>query len=242
MKMNITKFDKLLVNMSKDKNVLENTLLDFSHYFDNQEIFQFCLKATKDDFFKESKNSYHNALHTARVLKSIELLLANESMLQKESVVELLFVAALFHDYGHLGRFNKHEAEQEKMAVKIFETKALESNVFSEDEIAVVSMIILATEVKNAVPQALGEYSEMSHWNPIVAMKAIMCEADILSSVMHNCGIENGSLLAQELNMPNFATNEGRKCFLKTLNFVTSSSQSLGLNEYLENEKMLLED
>lgn len=239
--MNIQKFDKLLVNMSKDRNVLENTVQELSHYFDNQEIFQFCLSATKDSFFTENKNAYHNSLHTARVLKSIELLLANETMLQKESIVELLFVAALFHDYGHLGRFNHGEAEQEKMAVHLFENKALESNVFSEDEIAVVGIIILATEVRSAVPQALGEYAEMTQWNPIVAMKAIMCEADILSSVTHSCGIENGRLLAQEFNIQEFDTTEGRAKFLRTLSFVTAASQSLGLNDYLENEKVLLE-
>ncbi|WP_299885147.1 Pycsar system effector family protein [uncultured Lacinutrix sp.] len=88
----------------------------------------------------DSSFVYHNLSHTQRVVeKALEL--ANESELNDNEKKNLL-IAAWFHDTGFTKTIEHHEKESVKIA-----TTFLKSQKVSEEDIEIISNIIMATQM-----------------------------------------------------------------------------------------------
>lgn len=229
--------DNFFIKMVSSTDIVYEKLCELKEYFKSSDIYNFCLEASKLDFFTKSENAYHNGLHTARVLEAAKFLMLNEDGFSLDDA-QIFFTAVLFHDYNHKGRINEYFAEQEMIALSEFEKMAIKSNVFTDSQIYAVKQIIYATETSENVKNSLEFYQYMQKYDSLIAMKALMCEADILSSLTSQCGVENGELLAKEFENEKMATNNGRLYFLNTLKFVTNASKKLEADEYLEKEKV----
>lgn len=229
--------DNCFVNMVYSADIVCEKLCELKDYFASDDIYNFCLASANLNFFTNSKNAYHNGLHTTRVLESARFLMLHEDGFDVKDA-QLLFTAVLFHDYNHKGRVNEYFAEQEMIALDEFEKMAISSDVFTDSQIHAIKQIIYATETSENVKSASEFYQYMKDYNNLTVMKALMCEADILSSLTSQCGIENGELLAKEFENEKMATNNGRLYFLDTVSFVTKAAKKVGVNEYLAKEKI----
>jgi len=110
-----------------------------------------------DDFilnlFKEKLPNtfvYHNHTHSKRVFKSINEIIENSDVSDKEA--KILRLAALLHDTGYTVKRDGHEEESVKIA-----TEFLKSNSVDEDIIEGVSKCIIATKFKDKPNSPLEE-------------------------------------------------------------------------------------
>jgi uncharacterized protein len=83
---------------------------------------------------------YHNPNHTQYVIDKVELIGGSEEL--NSSEMELVKVAALFHDMGFLYQREKHEEKGCDIVNKV-----LPSAGFSQQEIAAVRGMIMATKI-----------------------------------------------------------------------------------------------
>ena len=93
--------------------------------------------------------TYHNFMHTVKVVEAIKILCTNEQILVETQ--EQLIVAGWFHDTGYIKTVQGHEDESAKIA-----SEYLKSINFSEDFIANVVAYILSTKI-NYTPQNIEE-------------------------------------------------------------------------------------
>ena len=93
--------------------------------------------------------TYHNFMHTVKVVEAIKILCTNEQILVETQ--EQLIVAGWFHDTGYTKTVQGHEDESAKIA-----SEYLKSINFSEDFIANVVAYILSTKI-NYTPQNIEE-------------------------------------------------------------------------------------
>jgi len=110
-----------------------------------------------DDFilnlFKEKLPNtfvYHNHTHSKRVFKSINEIIENSDVSDKEA--KILRLAALLHDTGYTVKREGHEEESVKIA-----TEFLESNNVDKDIIEGVNKCIIATKFKDKPNSPLEE-------------------------------------------------------------------------------------
>ncbi|WP_170069012.1 HD domain-containing protein [Cecembia rubra] len=94
--------------------------------------------------------TYHNYLHTQYVIEKAQLIGEKENLSDK--ALELLMVAALFHDMGYLFQKKDHE----NISCKIVE-KELPSWGFSQEEIDEICTTIMATKVPQNPKNHLGK-------------------------------------------------------------------------------------
>ncbi|MCH7414558.1 HD domain-containing protein [Belliella sp. R4-6] len=83
---------------------------------------------------------YHNAAHTRQVIQSVEIIAAAENVSDRD--LELLRVAALFHDIGYLQNREEHEALSCEEARKVLPEFGLAQN-----EIDKICGMIMATKI-----------------------------------------------------------------------------------------------
>lgn len=83
---------------------------------------------------------YHNLAHTQRIVAAVKELIEASQLTENEA--DNILIAAWFHDTGFVKGANNHEEESVKIA-----SDFLRNNSFSEDTIAKISGIILATKL-----------------------------------------------------------------------------------------------
>jgi HD superfamily phosphodiesterase len=160
---------------------------------------------------------YHNINHTLDVVKTAEEIALNEKL--SESELEILLIAAWFHDTGHLQCCYGHEAVSAKIAMEF-----LESENFPKIKINKIVNCINSTKI----PQ-----------NPKSETEKILCDADL-----HHLGLEDiderSKLLRTELKkrgIINYSNQEWLELslkFFKSHNFFTDYARSK-----FENQKKL---
>jgi len=100
---------------------------------------------------------FHNLRHTFEVYKSAKEIGKNSGLSKDQ--LNILLIAALFHDTGITQNYNFHEEK----SVEICE-KFLKQNNFSSNEIDHISKIIMVTKTPH---------------NPETMLEKIICDADI---------------------------------------------------------------
>jgi predicted metal-dependent HD superfamily phosphohydrolase len=88
---------------------------------------------------------YHNLTHTKRVLKSTKEIITNSNLNPDDS--EILELAAVFHDVGHINGPEEHEVESTKIASKFLKSKNVDDATIQK-----INECILATKLE-AVPK-----------------------------------------------------------------------------------------
>jgi len=143
----------------------------------------------ENDFFKEVNNFifnllknelsprvvYHNYNHTLRVVEAVNEIALAEKVSGEE--LEILLLAAWFHDTGFTKGAPNHEEESQKIAQKYLFEKGL-----GEEKIKKILSIIEATRV----PQ-----------NPMSKLEKIICDADLFHLGTENFA-KNANLLRSE--------------------------------------------
>lgn len=152
---------------------------------------------------------YHNIKHTLDVVTSAEEIAINENLSGED--LELLLIAAWFHDTGHFQSCYGHEELSSKIAIKF-----LEKEQISEEKISRVVECINSTKI----PQS-----------PKTPIAKILCDADL-----HHLGLpdlsETSQLLRLELErrgVVKYSDKEWSKLslqFLKSHNFFTVYAKS----------------
>ncbi len=120
-----------------------------------KEVESFVFKLFKDSLPMQAV--YHNFTHTAYVVKSAHEIALAEAI--SESDLELLLLAAWFHDTGFISETKNHEEKSKEIAKAFLIKKG-----FSEEKIAKVLAYIDATRV----PQ-----------KPTNKIEEIICDADL---------------------------------------------------------------
>ncbi len=107
-----------------------------STVFQNAKVYVECLMSKQ----LSPKYTYHNLLHTNKVLEAIELLLQETSLTADDR--EVLRLAALFHDTGFIIQVNNHELHSKEVA-----RKYLTGIQYPEEKITQIEDIIEATRL-----------------------------------------------------------------------------------------------
>ncbi|MEN8123760.1 MAG: Pycsar system effector family protein [Bacteroidota bacterium] len=112
------------------------------------------------DLFKKSLPQgvvYHNQNHTLQVVKAANEIALAENITDKD--LEILLLAAWFHDIGFTNGLNKHEEKSKKIVAKYLSEKG-----FSKEKITKIQSVINAS----IMPQ-----------NPTNKLDEILCDADL---------------------------------------------------------------
>jgi hypothetical protein len=187
-----------------------------------------------------SEPRYHNRLHTADVLTAMALQLdieAQHSGISDSDWMCAALLAAIAHDYMHLGGVNEEVSQMEKQTCELLRPIMKESKVDSVWTERVETAIIrsdFSLAAQNHERVSGTEFAWNQQW-----LNVLLNEADILASSHPQFGPELSHALAQEWKIIGFAahetvaTPEGRQVFLKS---VKISSRSAGLlNSALKN-------
>ncbi len=105
------------------------------------------------DLFKEQLPNtflYHNYTHTKRVLKSVNEIVKNSDISEKDA--NIVRLAALLHDTGYIKTREGHEEESVNIA-----TEFLKENGVSDADINAVNACIMATKFKDLPTSELGK-------------------------------------------------------------------------------------
>ena len=108
--------------------------------------------------------TFHTLDHTLDVVKNADLIGAKENLTEDE--MNILRIAAWFHDSGYLKKYNGHEAESVKMAEKFLEIHEIDKKMQE-----IVAESIMAT----TYPQ-----------NPQSRIAKVLCDADFMHLGMDN--------------------------------------------------------
>lgn len=112
-----------------------------------------------EQFFKDDRYSYHSLQHTIDVMTAATLIAKKEGL--PEESIELLQIAALFHDTGYTQDPENHESVGAQKAKNY-----LVKHSYPNDKIRIVEQLILATKME-AVPktdmEAIIKDADMSH-------------------------------------------------------------------------------
>ena len=119
--------------------------------------------------------SYHTLEHTVEVVKNVVFIGIKENLSEDE--MNILQIAAWFHDAGYIKTYKGHEKESAGMAAKFLERQGVDENIR-----AAVAESILAT----AFPQ-----------NPESRVARVLCDADFMHLGQENY-FEQAEKLRQE--------------------------------------------
>lgn len=132
-----------------------------------EDKFFITLKEYVFDLFKNSLSQdavYHNFNHTLQVVEASQEIAVAEKV--SDADLEILLIAAWFHDTGYVKGYEKHEEESKKIAKEY-----LAEHGFTDDKIQRVSDVIDAT----VMPQT-----------PKSILDKIICDADLFHLGMDN--------------------------------------------------------
>ena len=113
-----------------------------------EDLKDFVISLLKDNL--PENYSYHNHVHTLYVMQTAVEIGINEECTEKE--LELLSVAALWHDTGYIKTYKNHEEESCKLA-----RHYLPGFGFSPDDIENVCGMIMATRIPQSPKNKLEE-------------------------------------------------------------------------------------
>lgn len=120
-----------------DVNSLEKTLSALKRH----RLIAPILSKLKQDLSPEL--FYHNAAHTEEVMREAILFALQDGLSSRE--IELIAIAAAFHDAGFLSQKGENEALGSKLAVEVMK----DEGTYTEEEIQLVRQMILDTIVQN---------------------------------------------------------------------------------------------
>ena len=131
-----------------------------------------------DLFHKQNSDSalYHNYNHTLEVVSHSEEIAKGMNLSAEE--LEIVLIAAMFHDTGYLQTRDDHEELSASIAEKF-----LTEQHYAQEKIKKVIGCIRATKV----PQ-----------RPNTLLEQVICDADLLNLGKEDC-IEKGEVLHQEI-------------------------------------------
>ena len=132
-------------------------------------------KSHIEQYFTDKRYTYHSLEHTLSVYDTAKLIGEKEKL--KPNKLELLLLAALFHDTGFSDKSENHEARSAEIA-----STFLANNGYDKKDISLVRDIILATRVDT---------------EPTTKLEFIIKDAD-LAHLGQNCFNENSLKLKQE--------------------------------------------
>lgn len=121
---------------------------------------------------------YHTIKHTIEVVEAVETIGKAESI--SESDLEILLIAAWFHDTGHFHCCSGHEEQS-----NVYAREYLEKHFYPPDKIKKILECISSTKI----PQ-----------NPKNKLEEIICDADLLHLGEKNIK-ERGDLLREEFEL-----------------------------------------
>lgn len=158
--------------------------------------------------------TYHNFMHTAKVVEAIKVLVLNENI--SEEKVEKLLIAGWFHDTGYTKSIKNHEHESIEIA-----SDYLKKINFSEDYISDIKKLILATEI-TYTPENIEECIIRDADNYHLAQKDYFKISELLrDEISKTCqkffsdyewNLENRNYF---LNMHHYFTDSAKKLWLK---------------------------
>ncbi len=177
-------------------------------------------------FFEQhipEKYTYHNLQHTVNVVNAVKEICAQENLTEDD--IELLVLAAWFHDMGYDQGAEEHEKRSAKYA-----TQFLEGRAFPKDKIDTICGCILATKY----PQV-----------PTTILEKIICDADLnhlgKDTYWDRCGkVRQELALVKDLIMDeqqwiNFELN-----FMKKHEFHTKFGQTIYEKNKIKHIKRLI--
>lgn len=103
-------------------------------------------------------NIYHDLNHTKQVVKNTKEIASNCDLTEKE--MELIILAAWFHDTGFIKKYDDHESESAKIAEDF-----LVKNNYDRKNISIIKECISKTNI---------------NFTPKTKLEKILCEADLL--------------------------------------------------------------
>ena len=139
---------------------------------------------------------FHTISHTLEVLKNAETI--GRFCKVNEEDLNLLRVAALFHDVGYVDAYDDHEIYSAKRAVDFLKEKNINENAINQVERA-----ILATKT----PQ-----------NPQDKISRILCDADLMNLTFDDY-FEQVDLMREEWEKVGKAKLNSHQFYLNTLEF-----------------------
>ena len=156
---------------------------------------------------------YHNASHVTDVMQSAEMIGKLENINDQD--MELLKVAALFHDSGFIINSENHEQHSCSIAKDYLPTVG-----YTETELALICELIMATRV----PQL-----------PHTHLEKIICDAD-LDYLGRDDFFTTGNKIYKEFQARNLISGE-REWNELQLKFLTEHKYFTGTSVNLRNEK-----
>ena len=192
---------------------------------------------------KFAEPKYHNRLHFADALTSMSIQLAILVELKKEVNQDWMLCAlltCLAHDFAHPGNINSVESEIEKQSVQ-FLKPILSSHDVPHEWQAVIETAIIRSDFSIVQHNHANVAGQSFEWD-LKWLCVLLNEADVMASASSTYGPELGEALANEWRLIDFShhatvsTAEGRKEFLKKLNFSSPASLVLGISERISDE------
>ncbi|MGJ8732422.1 MAG: HD domain-containing protein [Cellulophaga sp.] len=140
---------------------------------------EYCLKIIRESNCKYL--AFHNEEHTLDVLRNVRIIGEYEKISERD--MEILKIAALFHDTGFSLDYGCHE-ESSVILVNNF----LKQNNYKSDKLQTVISLILATKM----PQ-----------NPMCEIEKILCDSDLFHLASDNFIVKNKLLRTEWENQIN---------------------------------------
>ena len=147
----------------------------------------------------DPKYVYHNYDHTLNVVKAAHIIGFHSKLSKKD--LDLLIMAAWFHDVGYCSGHLSHEESSVKIASRILSTVD-----FSREDIDKISLAILST----SMPQ-----------NPTTDIAKCLCDADLYHLSQPDYKMTCG-LLRQELDIVNGTAYTDEQWCEENKNFMSS--------------------
>lgn len=141
--------------------------------------------------------TYHNITHIENVVEASRTIAKNSGVSSRQ--LELILIAAWFHDIGYLNGFEDHEKIGAQTAREFLKT-----HNYSEADIREVENCIMATEM----PQ-----------NPQAEMEKIICDAD-LSHLASDNYFERAEALRREIVLRHEVNIDQQEWMKNNANFI----------------------
>lgn len=168
-----------------------------------KEVEHFVFKLFKDELPAEVV--YHNFEHTSQVVKNAFEISVAENVTEND--LEIILLAAWFHDTGFTKGFEKHEEKSKEIAEKY-----LQERKFNKEKIELVKSLICATKM----PQ-----------NPTNKMEEVICDADL-----YHLGTEN---FREKSNLLRSEWEQLCNKYLTDIEFLTENEKFLKSHKYFTN-------
>ncbi len=153
---------------------------------------------------------YHNLNHTSEVVEISREIASNLQLSEEE--IEIVLIAAWFHDAGYSLNYTDHEAHSQKLAREF-----LEKHSYPEEKIKKVENCIEATRF----PQ-----------KPTDELSKVLCDAD-MAHMRNNDFLEKSENLRQEISAINKVDVKKKFFCKKTLSFMEDQDY---FTDYAKNE------